>query len=169
MAVLPNMFPISEKVHLQTAPKSPLWFHCSVFKYKTGPDCFGHCRCLFSCHSLRLVLSLFSDFLLFCLSVPNSLSVCIPLCSHPPFPALPERIWPLGLASASLCHVCNLNYWRAKQGWATRKGFCKTRLSLKSLWTFLSEEWNRVARSHFLLFITPFSACVVHFYTNLGH
>lgn len=160
MAVVrPTCFLLYEKVWLQTVPKSVLWLHCNLSEKKkkkekektgTGLDCFGHCRCLFSCHSLQPVSSLFSDSLLFCLTVPDSLPVCTP---HPssssPFPtllllpALPEHGWLLGLASLSLCHVCNLNCGRAKQGWATRKkkkAFHKTRLSLKSLWTMFSEE-----------------------------
>lgn len=50
-----------------------------------------------------------------------------------PLPALPERGWPLGLASLSVCHVCNLNCGRAKQGRATSKAFHKTRVSLWNL------------------------------------
>ncbi|KAI9533183.1 hypothetical protein NQZ68_025577 [Dissostichus eleginoides] len=41
--------------------------------------------------------------------------------------SLPERGWPLGLASLSVCHVCNLNCGRAKQGRATSKAFHKIR------------------------------------------
>lgn len=104
------------------------------------PDCFGHCRCLFSCHSLQPVSSLFSDSLLFCRSPTHSEFASPPQPPLSPLPsplsllsALTESSWPLGLASLSLCHVCNLNRAGAKQGWATSKAFHKTRLSLWSL------------------------------------
>lgn len=97
-------------------------------------DFFGHSRCLFPCHSLRPTLSLFCDCLLLCVSVPDSLSVCIPHPSPPSLSVAGCRVWPPSLSlSLSLCHVCNLNCGTAKQGWATRKAFHKISLSLWSL------------------------------------
>ena len=123
---------------------------------RTGPDCFGHCRCWFSCHSLQPLSSPFCPILpLFCFSLSLlqlslSFSLLLSLSPLPPFPALPERPWPL--ASLSLCHVCNLNCAGAKAGLGPeKKAFHKTRAeALKSLWTLFSEEWNGAAHSHFL-------------------
>lgn len=62
-----------------------------------GLDCAGRCRCLFSCHSLQPVLSLFPDS---CLSLSalthTHLSPLSPLSP-------PECGWPLGSTSLSPC------------------------------------------------------------------
>lgn len=72
-------------------------------------------------------------------SPPPPLSPLSPL--PPSLSALPECGWPLGLASLSLCHVCNLNCGGAKQGLGHEKSFPQDQAeSLKSLWTLFSEE-----------------------------
>lgn len=145
---------LPEEGHLHTA----LWRLNNQAKKGTGLDCFGHCRCLFFCHSLQPVLSLFSDYLLFCLSVPP-LTLSLPL--------LPEHGWPLGLASLSLCHVCNLNCGGAKQGWATRKAFHKTRSSLGGLSG--SSVRNKTRLHILILFSALFTLILLHICVCLKH
>lgn len=108
--------------------KSMCMLHCGVptipCEKKQGLtvlDIIGVYFSVTACSLFRPFSQIFSSSLSLCPLSPLSL------------PALPERGWPLGLASLSLCHVCNLNWVGAKQGRATRKAFHKARPSLWSL------------------------------------